>query len=233
MEHVIVATYATRDYLIDMGLRPSRLQVVRRGVDVGQFSPKRRSTKLWPGYGLNGSTKLLYVGRVSKEKNIDDLITVFHALRRTGSEVELAIVGDGPYREELEARELGSEGLVFTGFLEGEELAKAYASSDLFVFPSTTDTFGNAVLEAQASGLPAIVTDMGGPSELIEHNRTGLVVPAGDRAAMATAIRYLLDNTAERKRMSTAARRNAEGCTYRSAAKALWSAYSLSHAAAN
>lgn len=223
VEKIIVATHATREYLIRMGLPADQIQVVARGVDVNEFSPKHRSKHVWESYGLNGSTKLLYVGRVSKEKNVDELFNVLGQLRSDGVDVELAIVGDGPYRQELQAH--ASSGVAFTGFLEGESLARAYASADLFVFPSTTDTFGNAVLEAQASGLPAIVTDEGGPSELIEHNRTGFIVPAGDTKALASAIKHLADNPKKRAEMSGAARRKALGKNYQSAAHALWDTY--------
>jgi glycosyltransferase involved in cell wall biosynthesis len=225
VEQVIVATNATRDYLVQMGIRPERIKVVPRGVDVEQFNPKKRKTEMWQQYGLNGSAKLLYVGRVSKEKNIDHLMSVYDMLRQDGTDVDLAIVGDGPYREELEDRHRDDKRIVFTGFLEGPQLSEAYASADLFVFPSTTDTFGNVVLEALASGLPAIVTDMGGPSEILEHNRTGYIVPAGNLSAYKRTIKKVIEDPECLTRMSTAARHSAESRCYRSAAQALWHVY--------
>ena len=100
--------------------------------------------------------RLLFVGRVSKEKDLDILVHAFRNLRREGVPVQLSIVGYGPYSAAL--AEMMPEA-CFTGYLNGTELARAYASSDIFVFPSTTDTFGNVIIEAQAAGLPVIVSD--------------------------------------------------------------------------
>jgi len=97
---------------------------------------------------------------------------------------------------------------IFTGYLSGEPLAKAYASADVFVFPSTTDTFGNVVLEAQASGLPAVVSDVGGPKELVRHNYNGFVTKGRDSGALVTAITRLIDDTEMRKQMSENARQS-------------------------
>ena len=101
---------------------------------------------------LVATTVLLYVGRISREKDLDLLADAYRRLRKEKLPVQLIVIGDGPYSEAL-AKSLPDA--VFTGYLRGAELATAYASSDIFVFPSTTDTFGNVILEAQASGLPA------------------------------------------------------------------------------
>ena len=103
------------------------------------------------------------------------MVAAFDRLRQRGHDAQLVIVGDGPYRAELQSR-CRERRVVFTGLLEGEELATAYASADVLVFPSATDTFGNVVLEAQASGLPVIVTDRGGPAEIVQSHESGLVV---------------------------------------------------------
>ncbi len=103
------------------------------------------------------------------------------------------MVGDGPYLEEMKKRLEGCP-VTFTGYLGGDELSACYASSDVFVFPSATDTFGNVVLEAQASGLPVIVTDSGGPCENLIENTTGLIVEAGNADALARAIVRLADH---------------------------------------
>ncbi|MBN1945036.1 MAG: glycosyltransferase [Bradymonadales bacterium] len=232
MEYVIAATHATRDYLVELGIRSDRVKIVPRGVDVNLFSPAQRRDDLWPRYGLNGSTKLLYVGRISKEKNLDGLLEAFQAVQKEGAEVELAVVGDGPYRKELEQHYSRQQGVVFTGFLEGSQLAQAYASADIFVFPSTTDTFGNVVLEALASGLPAVVTDQGGPSEIVQHNRTGFIVPAGNTTGLVWAILQLVQDPSRRRSMSVAARKSAEAWGYHSAAEALWGVYTASAVAA-
>ena len=107
---------------------------------------------------------MLFVGRISKEKNLDTLVASTRKLADWKLAVRPLFVGDGPYLSEM--KRLLPDAL-FTGYLRGEELADAYASADFFVFPSTTDTFGNVVLEAQASGLPVIVSDVGGPRDLV------------------------------------------------------------------
>ncbi|MGM0611857.1 MAG: glycosyltransferase, partial [Thermodesulfobacteriota bacterium] len=123
---------------------------------------------------------------------------------------DLIVVGDGPYKQEM-ASLLSRSRAFFTGELTGENLARAYASSDLFVFPSTTDTFGNVVLEAQASGLPVVVSNQGGPQENLIAGKTGFVVPAFAPEAIAAVISRLYHNTAETARMKQAARKYMEG----------------------
>jgi glycosyltransferase involved in cell wall biosynthesis len=100
-------------------------------------------------------------------------------------------VGDGPYRQEMQEQMKGYPA-IFTGFLTGEDLCTAYASSDVFVFPSTTDTFGNVVLEAQASGLPVIVSDEGGPKELMKDGVTGLSISSNDLDALINAMSFFV-----------------------------------------
>ena len=109
--------------------------------------------------------------------------------------------------------------------LHGEELATAFASAELLVFPSTTDTFGNVVLESLASGMPALVTDLGGPSEIVQHNETGWILPAHDRDAWARAIRRLVEDPEIREHMGGLGRRYAETCTFERARQDLWDVY--------
>jgi glycosyltransferase involved in cell wall biosynthesis len=225
LDRVIVPSRATMDNLVARGIRPERIEVVQRGVDTERFSPDHRSAQVWQRYGLNGATKLLYVGRVSKEKNLDDLLACYHKLREEGLHVELAIVGDGPYREGLREKAADIPGVTFTGYVGGAELAEIFASADVFVFPSTTDTFGNVVLEAMSSSLPVVVTDQGGPSELVAHNRTGVIVPGSNPKALTDAVRRLVTDEALRDRLSHAARAHAAHMRYDRAAEALWSFY--------
>ena len=132
---------------------------------------------------------LLYVGRVSREKDLQLLIDVLPALRARAEPFSLVIVGEGPYRAELE-KKLPSA--IFTGILTGRELGIAYASADLFVFPSTTDTYGNVVVEAMAAGLPAAVSDVGGPRELVKNRAMGRVLRARDAAAWTDGLAEML-----------------------------------------
>jgi glycosyltransferase involved in cell wall biosynthesis len=191
LEEVMVPSASTRTQLIEHGLAAEKTRPLPRWVDTSRYSPGLRVANFWEKYGLKEGTKLLYVGRVSKEKNLELLADTFIEVTKSGSACSLVIIGDGPYRKEMEERLAGYSAL-FTGFLAGEELARGYASADLFVFPSATDTFGNVVLEAQASGLPVIVSDQGGPRELMMDGETGIVVRAGSREDLLDVILALL-----------------------------------------
>jgi len=205
MEEVMVPSTSTRSQLISRGLAAEKVKPLPRWVDTDVFAPSKKEAAFWKRHGINGGLKVLYVGRVSKEKNLKLLADAFKELVDGGLRSTLSIVGDGPYRKELE-RELASYPAVFTGFLAGDDLCAAYASSDVFVFPSTTDTFGNVVLEAQASGLPVIVSNSGGPKELMVDRSTGLVVESGNRESLVNAMRCLLKDDTMRKAMGMNAR---------------------------
>ncbi|VAX31033.1 Glycosyltransferase, partial [hydrothermal vent metagenome] len=195
--------------LVEKGLSPEKIRPLPRWVDTGVFSPVKRNEAMWHRYSLNGEMKFLYVGRISKEKNLELLADAFIETINRGFCVDLVVVGDGPYRSELEERLSGYPAL-FTGFLEGEALSAIYASSDVFVFPSTTDTFGNVVLEAQASGLPVIVSDKGGPRELMVNNETGIVISADNKRLLADALELFLMNREKAGIMGENARRFVE-----------------------
>jgi len=122
-------------------------------------------------------------------------------------------------------REMAGSPCLFTGYLEGEDLAAVYASCDLFLFPSTTDTFGNVVLEAQASGLPVIVTDSGGPRENIIPGETGIVVPGNDEESFLQAINCLLTDPRRLREMGRAARECMQGRSFDHAFNAAWKMY--------
>jgi glycosyltransferase involved in cell wall biosynthesis len=138
--------------------------------------------------------------------------------------VHLVIVGDGPYLNDMKAALAGLP-VTFTGILEGEELTQAYASSDLFVFPSTTDTFGNVVLEAQASGLPVIVTDQGGPQENLIPDKTGIIFPANDADALSRAVLQMVGDPGRLIQMKQQARQYMESRSLETAYLQLWDSY--------
>jgi glycosyltransferase involved in cell wall biosynthesis len=191
MEEIMVPSAGTREQLATRGLPPERMKPLPRWVDTEVYTPDMRNPAFWTNRGvIPGKTVLLYVGRVSREKGLEMLADAFRELIDAGSAIALAVIGDGPYREEMEASLSGYPAL-FTGYLAGEQLQLGYASADIFVFPSATDTFGNVVLEAQASGLPVIVSDEGGPRELMVDGETGVVFRAGSTSALAGAIRLL------------------------------------------
>jgi glycosyltransferase involved in cell wall biosynthesis len=200
------------------------MSIFPRGVNLYLFDPEKRNGYLETHYQINDGLKLLYVGRVSKEKNLELLCQVFKTLIRSRSDLHLIIVGDGPYLEEMR-EEMAGTPCVFTGYIEGEDLAAVYASCDLFVFPSTTDTFGNVVLEAQASGIPVIVSDAGGPQENVIPGETGLIVPGNDADSLMVAITALINEPARLQRMGQAARRYVQQRSFEAAFQATWKIY--------
>ena len=224
LDVIYAPSQSTSDELAQKGIRPEKIRIYPRGIDVEQFHPARRNGLLKKWFDLGEGINLLYVGRVSREKNLHLLAESFARLSRRNRHVRLVVVGDGPY---LPAMQQAMEGLpcYFTGYVQGEKLAELYASGDIFVFPSTTDTFGNVVMEAQASGLPVIVTDAGGPCENMLDGQTGLVVPADDAGALLQAMRTLVDDPARSKAMGQAARRYMEARSFEAAFLQTWRMY--------
>ncbi len=174
----MVPTENLRSELGTLGFK--RLRVVSRGVDTQLFSPERRSEALRKSWGAGPNTMvLLCVGRLAAEKNLNLLISAFEGMRLRAHDVRLVLVGDGPERARLAQR---CPEAVFAGMRLGEDLAAHYASADLFVFPSLTETWGNVVPEAMASGLTVMAYEHAAASELIRHGDNGLLARAGDEA---------------------------------------------------
>ncbi len=225
MDAVYVPSRSTGDELVARGLPPEKIRLFPRGIDTRLFHPSKRNGYLKKHYALKEEpTKLLYVGRVSREKNLPLLSEVFKALAGEGTDAHLLVVGDGPYLPEMKA-DLADFPVTFTGYKSGEDLAAIYASSDVFVFPSTTDTFGNVVLEAQASGLPVIVTDMGGPQENLAPGRTGFVVRGDDPQAFLAAVRKLTADPDRLAEMGREARVYMETRSFEKAFDQTWRMY--------
>jgi glycosyltransferase involved in cell wall biosynthesis len=204
----------------DRGIPDEKLKILPRGLDTGLFHPDKKQDDFWRKRGLkDGEVGALYVGRVSREKNLDLYAAAFRRLLASGVKVRPLVVGDGPYAAMM--KELLPEG-IYTGSLHREELAAAYASADFFVFPSTTDTFGNVVIEAQASGLPVIVSDVGGPKDLIEEGVDGLITKGLDLDALTAAITALVADGGLRSRMGSAARARVAERDWSRAARLFW-----------
>jgi len=220
VDTVFVNSEQYRKCWIDRGFAPEKLKILPRGLDTDLFQPARRDPTYWQRFGANGSSvRLLYVGRISREKDLDVLAAAYDKVRAAGQPVQLFLVGHGPYSETLAE---ASPDAVFLGYLTGEPLAKAYASADIFVFPSTTDTFGNVVIEAQASGLPVIVSDVGGPKELVEDGVNGLVTKARDVEDVARAITLLANDQKMRTRMGEKARQSVVDRSWPGAFQKFW-----------
>src|SRR6267154_550831 len=222
LDTVFINSEEYRQSWIKHGLDPSKLKIFPRGLDTELFNPARRNPVFFEKFGAgNGEVRLLYVGRISREKDLDLLAAAYHRLRDEGLQVQLFIVGHGPYSEAF-AKSLPEA--FFTGYLTGTELATAYASADIFVFPSTTDTFGNVILEAQACGVPVIVSDSGGPKELVEDRTNGLITRSRDANDFTRAIRSLAIDAALRERMGDAARKSVIDRSWPNAFRKFWSA---------
>jgi glycosyltransferase involved in cell wall biosynthesis len=222
LDTVFVNSEEYRESWIKRGFEPEKLRIFPRGLDTHLFHPARRDPAFFEKFGAtNGQVRLLYVGRVSREKDLDLLAEAYRRLREEGLSIQLCVVGHGPYSREF------SESLpeaLFTGYLTGKELATAYASADIFVFPSTTDTFGNVIIEAQASGVPVIVSDSGGPKELVENDRNGLITKSHDVEDLTRAIRELVADPERRKRMGNFGRESVIDRTWPDAFRKFWAA---------
>ncbi len=180
------------------------IRIWARGVDTGQFHPDKRDEAWRHSAGLtDGDKAVTFVSRLVWEKNLQ---TFVDAVKKLEGSVKPIIVGDGPAMNEL--RDI-LPGAFFTGFITGDELATAYASSDIFFFPSETETFGNVTLEAMASGLPSIVADAPGSKSLIESGINGYLSPPKDTVQFAHCIQKLLDDNILRTKMGKAARQKA------------------------
>ncbi|MGH7463987.1 MAG: glycosyltransferase family 4 protein [Longimicrobiales bacterium] len=179
-----------------------------RGVDARRFAPGWRDDALRARLGADERTPLLLlVSRLVKEKDLADLVAMDGLLRARGRQYRLALVGEGPMRKRLERALPHAH---FAGHQTGPALSRWYASADIFVLPSTTETFANVVQEAMSSGVPAVVSDRGGPQSVIEPGRSGLVARANDPVDLADNVERLIMDRDLRTAMSRAARARAQ-----------------------
>jgi glycosyltransferase involved in cell wall biosynthesis len=183
----------------------------KRGVDAERFNPRFRDFAMRQQLsdGHPDEVVLLYVGRLSSEKKIDQLKHVLEAVPST----RLALVGDGPARDDLKAHFEGTHA-TFVGYLKGEALSRAYASADIFVFPSALETFGLVVVEAMAAGLPVVASRVGGVRDVVEEGRTGYTFDVGDTGALIEGVRQIAANRTRIAEMGQAARMFAETQTW-------------------
>jgi glycosyltransferase involved in cell wall biosynthesis len=194
---VLSPSEAADQSLAELGVPLERIGRWDRGVDCERFSPAKREEGPVPG-----RLDVLYAGRLTKEKGVDLLADAFLAAHARDPRLHLVLAGGGP--EEPRLRERLGEHATFFGWLEGDDLAAAYASADIFLFPSRTDTFGQVILEAMASGAPVVAVDEGGPRSIIRHGRTGLL-RSPDAEDLAHAVNVLADDSAWRERLAAGA----------------------------
>ena len=180
------------------------VRVVGRGVDTALYDPARRSASLRASWGVNaGQLACLHVGRLAPEKNPQLVLAAFAAIRQRHPGARLIWVGDGPAADEL-ARVHPEH--HYAGMRTGVDLATHYASADLFLFPSLTETYGNVVAEAMASGLPVVAYRCAAAAELIVHQHNGVVASPGDEAAYVGAALWLLADRQRRQQLGEMAR---------------------------
>jgi glycosyltransferase involved in cell wall biosynthesis len=177
---IAVPTQHYAQELAKRGMSLAKLRQFRRGIDPLVFAPVGSKEYLLKEFGITDGVTLLYSGRISKEKNIDFLFKLYEKLVEQHPKINLILAGDGPCLAEYKKRYKKCKRIHFSGRVARKELPKLYASSDIFVFPSVTDTFGMVVLEAQCCGVPAVVSDCGGPQEIIINGKTGYVAAAND-----------------------------------------------------
>ena len=182
--------------LVDIGVKEDRLRTIKPGIDLDKFNPGRADPSVVHSTGVDLSRTpnvLLYAGRVSVEKNLPLLVRAFKQLSTRRRDVCLIVAGDGPFRRQMQ-EELAGLPAFFPGYCDDAKLAALYAGAAIFVFPSRTDTLGQVVMEAQACGLPCLVSPEGGPKETVVDGLTGLVLPATEPADWCEAMDDLLNN---------------------------------------
>jgi len=203
----MVPTEGLRAELQAAGFRG--LRVVSRGVDTRQFDPSRRSVALRASWGARPTDLVvLCVGRLAAEKNLDVLLRAFESLKAEDPSARLVLVGDGPERAALQQR---CPEAHFAGLRRGDDLAAHYASADLFLFPSVTETFGNVVPEAMASGLPVVGFDYAAARQMVRHGDNGLLVAYDDGEAFRAAAQRLAGQLGWVRAMGAQARVTASG----------------------
>lgn len=201
----MVPTESLRKQLAEMGFQ--NLRVIARGVDTQLFSPSKRDTNLRQQWGATDATPIaIYVGRLAAEKNLRTLIAAYEAMRARQPLTKLVLVGDGPQRRELEAK---IPSAIFAGVQRGEALAKHYASADIFLFPSVTETFGNVTPEAMASGLAVTAYNYAAAGELIKDGVNGRTARYNDNDAFVAAAVTLVEDLPLARRLGDAAAKTA------------------------
>jgi glycosyltransferase involved in cell wall biosynthesis len=199
----LVPTQELFDFLTRRGFRYPRLH--RRAVDTRQFDPQRRDAVLRAQWGLGeDGLAVIYLGRIAPEKNLEVAVAAFRAIQSRHPRARFVWVGDGPARAVLER---ANPGFVFCGMQHGESLGRHFASGDLFLFPSLTETFGNVTLEALASGVVVLAFDYGAAGEHIRNGVDGVTVPFGDAAAFVQTARELADDPLRMRAIRNTARR--------------------------
>lgn len=175
------------------------IEFLPHGVDSQIFNPSFKDDEWKRRIGAEGKTVVLYVGRLAKEKDLQSLLQCYNIVSEKREDLKFVLVGDGPVKQKL--KDLMPEA-IFLGYQSGKDLSTSYASSDIFILPSTTETFGNVTLEAMASKVPPICVREGGASGLINDGITGLIAEPRNAKDLAEKLLFLTDNTEAREKIS-------------------------------
>jgi len=190
-KHIYVPSPSMADELNDKGIDEG-IRIWARGVNTDDFNPSFRDMEWRRSVGLKDDERVVtFVSRLVWEKNLQTFVDTIKRLQKMRTDVRAMIVGDGPAKKELEHMLPEAH---FTGFITGNDLSRAYASSDVFLFPSETETFGNVTLEAMSSGLPCVVADATGSRSLVESGVNGLLAPPRDTTAFADRVSQIIDD---------------------------------------
>ncbi|MDZ7690094.1 MAG: glycosyltransferase family 1 protein [Balneolaceae bacterium] len=205
-KHVYVPSPSMADELNEKGIKEG-VRIWARGVNTEQFHPDKRDMEWRRSIGVGEDEMVVsFVSRLVWEKDLQTYVDSIKKLKQTDLNIKALVVGDGPAKEELEQMLPEAH---FTGFITGDELARAYASSDIFLFPSDTETFGNVTLEAMSSGLPCVVANATGSKSLVVSEVNGFLVPPRNTVEFAKSVRTIAEDEQLRKRMGKTARQKA------------------------
>lgn len=208
---IYVPSESMADLLVERQIK-SDLKIWARGIEREQFSPMHRDITWRKRRGISEADIVIsFISRLVWEKNLKLYADVVNRLQAVYPKLKALIVGDGPALQGV--KEMMPDA-IFTGFLKGDDLAKAYANSDIFFFPSDTETFGNVTLEAMASGLPCVVADATGSRSLVDHGKSGFVIPVERSDKFYTFIEELINDDELRQMMSVTAMKKADGYSW-------------------
>jgi glycosyltransferase involved in cell wall biosynthesis len=204
-DYALAPSRRVQSDMLDHGVK--QVGLWRRGVDANKFHPRHydHDMRVRLSDGHPDDTILLYVGRLSSEKQIDKLRAVLEQVPNT----RLAVVGNGPAREELEAQ-FSDTRARFMGYMTGQELSSAFASADMFVFPSAMETFGLVLIEAMAAGLPVVTSRVGGADDMVRSGVNGYLFNVGDQRGLIEGVRAIMSEPSKRRIMGRNARLYAE-----------------------
>lgn len=205
-KHIYVPSPSMANELNEEGIEEG-IRIWARGVNTDDFNPKHRDMEWRRSVGFQDSDKVVsFVSRLVWEKNLQTFVDTVKRLQQNTSNVKAMVVGDGPAKKELEHMLPEAH---FTGFVTGRQLSRAYASSDVFLFPSETETFGNVTLEAMSSGLPCVVADATGSRSLVESGVNGFLAAPRDTQEFARCVARIVEDHSLWEEMSKAARQKA------------------------